>query len=258
MSLTRDSGKHWAYQQEQKVKILGMPKTCWTKQVYLALSPYGTVVRIEIQPGALENTAYATFQPPPSGLPYQRIRVGGVLVRWEEVGPYVTTVASPVNAANQYYEFNILPANSIDFGVRIADMAMIAMCTVESHGRIQVNLNLKRKELDIQFPLETLETGNHMRKFRFRLPISLLSDIYKVSDTNTGQVALIIPFDSPPQFFVQKKEGDDSFSPKDKIWNDWDTWYRETDVIDDADRKTLKEFPVMNHKDKAIIDIGKP
>lgn len=183
-------------------------------------------------------------------------------MRWEEVSPHVTTIASPVNPAKQYYEFNILSANSIDFGIRLSTMSMITMHKVESYGRVQLNLNLKRKELDIQFPLKT---GNQMRNFRFRLPISLLSHIYKVSDTETGQIILIIPCDSPPQFFVQKIEDEKrsnggnrtSFSSKEKIWNEWDTWYRETDVIDDVARELLKELPLMNHKDKAIIDIGK-
>ena len=60
--LRRDGRKHWAYQQEQKFRFLRIPKTCWTKDLYLALAPYGTVVRIEMQPSALDSNAYVTFQ----------------------------------------------------------------------------------------------------------------------------------------------------------------------------------------------------
>ncbi|KAF1841623.1 RdRP-domain-containing protein [Cucurbitaria berberidis CBS 394.84] len=255
--LTKDGEKHWAYQQERKIKIIGMPKTFWTKDVYLALSPYGTVVRIEIQQGAVDNNAYVTFRPPPNDLTHQRIRVGTFIVNLDELNPSVTTIASPLDTKKQYYEFNILSANSIDFGIKVADMSMIAMHTVESHGGIQMTLNLKRKELDIQFPLKF---GNQTRKFRFRLPISLLSNIYKVSDPKTGQTTLIIPFDSSPQFFIQKNENEEigglkhtSFSRRDKIWNDWDTWFRETDIV----RNDLKDLPLMDQKDKAIIDMGR-
>ncbi|CAO2657263.1 Nn.00g033890.m01.CDS01 [Neocucurbitaria sp. VM-36] len=258
----RNNEDHWVYQQEMKVKLTGMPKNCWTKDVYLALSPYGTVVRIEMQQCALDNNAYVTFRPPPSNpLLHQRIRVGTAPVNIVSVNSHITTIASPVNPAKQYYEFNILQANSLDFGVRIADTAMIAMRTVESYGRVQLTLNLKRKELDIQFPFKI---SNRMRRYRFRLPVSLLSNIYKVPNMDSDQISLIIPFDSPPQFFNQMKEGekigDDrnhtSFSAKEKIWNDWDTWHRETQVIDDVLRSNLKVLPVMNQKDKAIIDIG--
>jgi len=123
-------------------------------------------------------------------------------------------------------------------------------------------LNLSRKELDVQFPLKI---NNEIRKFRFRLPISLLSHIYRVPDRETGQPTLVIPFDSPPQTFIQKKEGEymrdgrkhTSFGNKEKFWTEWNTWFRETDVINDRARKTLQELPLMNHKDTAIVDIGK-
>lgn len=183
-------------------------------------------------------------------------------MRWENVRPFVSTIPSPVSPAKQYFEFNTLLANSISFGVRVDEMSMIAMQTVESQGRIQITLNLKHKELNIQFPLNI---GNRTRKFRFRLPISLLSQIYKISNDSNSHATLIIPFDHPPLFFRQKSEGEDlgngrkhtSFSAKERRWNDWNTWFRETDIIDDVTRDNLKGTPLMNHKDTAVIDIGK-
>jgi RNA-dependent RNA polymerase len=124
-------------------------------------------------------------------------------------------------------------------------------------------LNLNRKELDIQFPLQ-IDSETH--KYRFQLPFALLSYVYKVTDKATGRPTLVISFDSPPQLYIQKKEGEDmedgrkhtsSFSRKERTWTDWNTWFRETDMISLVARKTLQQVPLMNHTDTAIIDIGK-
>ncbi|KAH7402736.1 RNA dependent RNA polymerase-domain-containing protein [Pyrenochaeta sp. MPI-SDFR-AT-0127] len=261
--LTRDEEKNWAYHQEEKMKLWNLPKNYWTKEIYEALSLYGTIVRIDMQPGSLDNNAFVTFQPPPlKHLPLQSIKVGTRLVKWEKVHSHVSTIPSPVNPSKQYYEFNIIPANSISFGIRVDDMSMIKMHTVEANGKIQMMLNLKRKELDIRFPLHT---GSKIRNFRFRLPISLLSHVYQVSDEKDGLGTLIIPFDHPPQFFRQKDEGENlgngrihtSFTSKEKLWNDWTTWFRETDIIEDVATEDLNKSPLMNHKNTAIIDIAR-
>jgi RNA-dependent RNA polymerase len=52
----------WAHQQELRFKLLGIPKACWTKQVYRALSTYGTVVRIKMLPGSPDNDAWVVFR----------------------------------------------------------------------------------------------------------------------------------------------------------------------------------------------------
>jgi RNA-dependent RNA polymerase len=53
---------NWAALQEYKIRILGMPKASWTKQVHQAMSHYGNIVRIEIEQGSGGSTAYVTFQ----------------------------------------------------------------------------------------------------------------------------------------------------------------------------------------------------
>lgn len=139
---------------------------------------------------------------------------------------------------------------------------MITMRTVKSQGTIRVALDLSRKEIDLQFPLKI--DDRHL-KCRVRLPFALLSTIYKVACDERGQTALVIPFDSPPQFFIQRVEGElmstgsthTSFSQNEKVWTEWQTWFRETDVIAEGDRKSVHKLPLMNNKEAAIIDIGK-
>jgi RNA-dependent RNA polymerase len=61
-SLTRGNNSNWAYHQELRIKVLGLPRGCWTRNVYEDLSKYGKVVRIEMQAGSMDCNAWVTFQ----------------------------------------------------------------------------------------------------------------------------------------------------------------------------------------------------
>lgn len=60
--MARESRGHWALQQELKVKILGIDKCYWTKDVYFAMSTYGSVIRVDIETGSRDNNAWVVFQ----------------------------------------------------------------------------------------------------------------------------------------------------------------------------------------------------
>lgn len=182
-------------------------------------------------------------------------------MRWEIFDVKPNMVPSPVNPLKKYQENYIIPAKSISFGVQTGKTEMISMRTFQSGNDFKLVLNLMRKQLDVHF---SVEVDDDLRKARFQLPFALLSRIYTLSHPKDHRVDLIIPFTSVPQFFMRRKENallEDgktytSFSPKDRQWNDWDTWFRETDIIQAAFEQRLRKMPVMNHKDTAIIDIG--
>lgn len=193
-------------------------------------------------------------------LPEQMV-LGGSRVRYDNVGLDDRKIPSPVNPSKSYHENNTIRANSIDFGIKDADKSMIVMHTVRSGGNVKVTLNLGRKELDIQFPQPI---GNDTRMFRFRLPFARLPNLYRDAKSDSDQTAIIIPFEAPPQFFVRGREGErllnghvhTSFSRREKLWIEWYAWLRETDVLEPLIKKNMREMPVMNHKDKTVIDIG--
>ena len=175
-------------------------------------------------------------------------------MRYEIHTPWTNTLPSPIDPARLYQEFNIQFANSIDFCVQISELSLAKMHAVLTKGKVQVVLDLKRKELDLQFPL-MIDDESH--RFRFRLPLSQLTHVYKTQDESAS--SLIIPFGVSPQFFIQKKPKKDDesmFSTKDRSWKVWSTWFRETDVVNGHTRRQLQATPLMNHKDSAIIDIG--
>ncbi|KAF2790111.1 RdRP-domain-containing protein [Melanomma pulvis-pyrius CBS 109.77] len=237
--------------------MVGMPRGCSAKDVYLGLSRYGNIVRIEIQSGPKENSAWITFQPPPNPLIWTHsIHIAGTQVGINRLDPRIYNVPSPVNPAKVYSEVNVIYANSIDFGVRVGDTSMMIMRTAKAPNKVQVTLNLRRKEMDVQFPFHL---NGEMRKFRFRMPLSLLGHIDRNNNSVGSQAALVIPFDSPPQFYMQIREKDftKTMHPSEKTWIEWNTWYRQTEVVDSKSRNTMENEPLKHLKDAAIIDIGR-
>ena len=61
-SILSGPASHWAYCQESKFKLLGIPKNCWTSNVYQVMSAYGNVFRIEMEPLGRESNAYVVFR----------------------------------------------------------------------------------------------------------------------------------------------------------------------------------------------------
>ena len=54
--------QNWAHLQEEKIRLSGIPKQYWTKDVYHAMSSFGTVFRVDMVPGMRDNTAYVVFR----------------------------------------------------------------------------------------------------------------------------------------------------------------------------------------------------
>ncbi|KAL5117752.1 hypothetical protein ACEQ8H_004362 [Pleosporales sp. CAS-2024a] len=245
------------YAQEYRIQIQRLSKGCSIKQIYESLYRYGNISRIKLPS---PDSAIVELQLPLYNQLPQRLKIGH---EWKELPPSVRKVPSPVNLTKRYHACSTLLFDSIEFGVKDAENSMIAMHTVWARKRIRLTLNLERKELDIQFPL-AISSGPC--QCRFRLPIALLKHIYKDLNCPPDQSAIIIPFDSPPQYFVQKKEPKDlvdgsdhgsCFSTTERVWSGWNTWYRETEVVGEQLKNTLHEKPLMDHKDVAIIDLGR-
>ena len=165
-------------------------------------------------------------------------------------------IQSPVNTDKTYPETNVLSANSIDLGVRVGEFSMRKMYTSKVPKRVQFALDLKRKRIVVTFPTDV---NNVRHDYMFEMPIALLQYVYKVDDKGTGQRALIIPFEYPPQFFERLRNEVDfyqTFSSATRWWNEYDTFYRRTDVIPQDMEDRLEGNPVMNLKNCPIINIG--
>jgi RNA-dependent RNA polymerase len=60
--ILRGGAQHWAHYQEAKFRLSGIPKNYWTKDVYNAMSSFGTVFRIDMVTGTRDNAAYVVFR----------------------------------------------------------------------------------------------------------------------------------------------------------------------------------------------------
>jgi RNA-dependent RNA polymerase len=60
--VVRESAWGWASEQEEKIKLQGLPKQYWTKDLYETMSRYGNVINIEMGTGMRHNDAWVIFQ----------------------------------------------------------------------------------------------------------------------------------------------------------------------------------------------------
>ncbi|KAF2653945.1 RdRP-domain-containing protein [Lophiostoma macrostomum CBS 122681] len=255
--MIRSHGQHWVFDQELKVRVSGISQRHGTLAVYKALSNYGYIVRIEVVATGHDSTAYVIFRPPPASRAWlDRVRIEGAQVKVDVLTRF-STIPSPVNPHRSYPEVNVLTANSIDFGVRMAEFNMRKMYTSTMPKKIQLALDLRRKRIVVTFPAQI---DGSLRRYQFEMPIALLQHVYRVNDSQAGQCCLFIPFDCPPRFFERVRKEQESFatfSPSIRFWNEDDAFYRRTDVTSREMEDHLKSNPVMNMKDSSIIDIGR-
>jgi hypothetical protein len=62
MPLVKRSNDSWALDQDSRLKLVNIPKEYWMKDVYFAVSRYGTVVKIEMIVGSRGNDAIVILQ----------------------------------------------------------------------------------------------------------------------------------------------------------------------------------------------------
>lgn len=95
-----------------------------------------------------------------------------------------------------------------------------------------------------------LERTDH---FRFRIPLVDLHCIHEI-ENDAGGFSLLISQAMPPNFWRMIGDITKTFQPRERSWNEWDTWFRQTDIV--YDRDELKTSPIALRKPDPIIDLG--
>ncbi len=134
---------------------------------------------------------------------------------------------------------------------------------------VSFGLNLLRKEIDVQFELAMTdprykETPSNQEpdlgkldrrdKFRFRLPLAQVNKIFEL-EVGSEKRIIFITLENPPNFYRRARNLDSTHEEASNYWGDWDTWYRQTDVV--YDPRQLKLRPLTLKKTKPIVDIGR-
>ncbi|RDI89809.1 hypothetical protein Vi05172_g400 [Venturia inaequalis] len=257
----RSRDRDWETWTALKVKLSGFPMKPNTWEVHKFVAGYGKVASIEVD---RNSNAYVVFCPPPTTVIWRRtinwIRSDGR--KYPITGSLMAhnrMVPSPVNPKTQYSEYMSLPLAELQFGFIHTENTMMVMKSVTPPPgtRADIRLDLSRRELDIRFPLKVpsgrgSEQAN-IAMFRFQVPLPKVSTIY-VETSESGGKAMILPLVAPPEFYRQTKDIQATHKPKDSWWRERQSWYRQTDIVEDLVQ--LETGPVTLHKKDAILDIG--
>lgn len=132
--------------------------------------------------------------------------------------------------------------------------------------RISLQLNLKFKELNIEFPLsiqdwrrrnpqtaENFGDGDRDDIFRISIPLHQLDRIH-VGHNNAETFAVNLSLDSPPRVF-RKADVSNPSDPLENFWQAKSVWFRQTDVV--YHRDSLRKFPTTLQKFDPVVDLGR-
>lgn len=94
---------------------------------------------------------------------------------------------------------------------------------------------------------------DRVNNYMFQIPFDQLKTISEFN-LNENSFALAISLESPPLYHRKREDEKASHSAENLKWSDWDTWYRQTDIVYDPYR--LQKAGIALHKAKPVVDIG--
>jgi len=95
---------------------------------------------------------------------------------------------------------------------------------------------------------------NRINRYMFQIPFGQLDKIQRM-DLGPNDFALVITLESPPQYYRKRVDETAGHAAGSQVWSDFDTWYRQTDIVYDPYR--LQTAKVTLHKERPVIDIGR-
>ncbi|TKA64867.1 hypothetical protein B0A49_07587 [Cryomyces minteri] len=224
------------------------------------MSREGTIVRIEILDRRVTDVgihAMVTFCPPPSRAFWDVYSQKFQLMSKRQSKPY----PSITNPEQSFPERTRLIADTLGFGFMHNETTIVVRKTVQpmQDKPIQFTLDLFRKEIDIRFDLHLRENSDESNKlrphaYRVRVPLEQMKYVYEMTDGPDRRI-LIIPLDSPPNFYRKASNIDATHEAGSKWWNENVTWMRQTDIVHDRDR--LRSAPLSLRKEDPLVDIGR-
>ncbi|KZF20474.1 RdRP-domain-containing protein [Xylona heveae TC161] len=278
----------WSNWTELGVKVSGLPSSITTLELYRMLIDEGPIETIEIfesTRGTRDGVARVRFSPPPrrSFWLEQSYAVETAASKQRpiavELEPKRRTFLhpSPLNPSIKYPERTTLLAEALDFGFLYDESTMMAMRNIygTSQSDICFTLNLIRREIDIRFnlhiqdprrqiglapklagtkPAATVGSLDRIETYRFRIPFAQCQRIFEM-DIGDDKKVLIVPIDTPPNFFRRVKRIEATHDERATFWNEWETWRRQTDVLYAPNQ--LRHVPLTLKKGAPIIDIGR-
>lgn len=254
-----------------------LPEDCSTYAIMKTFSTEGDVCHVNMfvdkTTGKLEGNGIVTFLGPPHNA-FWKNNQGKYLFHGNK-GSYMINiilsgtarvtdlVPSPIKPGVKYDEKIKLVAGRIHFGVMTDPESMMPHHVVKKHP-LQVcqdltfEVDLKKLRISASFDVffSKGETFNRINRYMLQIPFASLGKIQRMDIKEKNTFGLLISLMSPPQFF--RKSGDDKagHTGENLRWSEWDSWYRQTDIVYNGPALRSKEVS-LNKKEDPVIDIGK-
>ncbi|KAK1005552.1 hypothetical protein LTR91_003973 [Friedmanniomyces endolithicus] len=245
-----------------KVKVLGMPESWWTWDVYEHLRPYGNLSRIEIFERRFRDSqeGYVIFRPPPqatkwlvTGLDIHK----GDAHRHLEFRYEQLMDRSQNNAGSP--ESLTVPVARMDVGVLREESEMLSFFSSKpsTHAPLELVVNGQRKRLELRFsiPASQLQSnaGDGTRSFRVSTDFSNIRSVRRSSTDDAGTV-LLIDLETPPILDRKTTNVRKTHDPRVMAWNEHQAWFRQTGI--DLNPSSA-DAPTQLRKDGPILDVGR-
>jgi RNA-dependent RNA polymerase len=273
----------WQNQVELTLLITNLDPSTTTYDLYRNFNVHGTVVFIEIFEGrdGQRGGGKVRFSPPPApfwnNTSFPITAEDGsttcnVFLAVDKKRNSDGKFQSPIKP-NIFYDAKMkLNASSLQFGVMVYPDTYMPMynLTAMTMEDLSFTVNLPKGKLEVYFMVRftdpriegdhtyqsSTEIGKYNRTnlYMFSIPFGQLKVIEQVQDENDDLV-LLISLDSPPRFFRKRDDQKASHQVGGLVWNEYDTWYRQTDMV--YDPYPLFKVPISLYKEQPVIDIGK-
>ncbi len=181
-----------------------------------------------------------------------------------------TQVQSPIKKTVFYPPRMRFCPSTLHFGLMVSPESMMSHHEIISTQKddLKFVVDLLKKQIVAEFNVEfkdprsqadtdyvsesEINQYERINKYMFQVPFSALKTISHMKLTD-DVFALAFSLDSPPSYF-RKKDGAAGHSGDSNTWSQFDSWYRQTDVVYDPFR--LQTAKVTLHKETPVIDIG--
>ncbi|PQE27777.1 hypothetical protein CJF31_00010029 [Rutstroemia sp. NJR-2017a BVV2] len=272
----------WQNQVELTLLISNLDPSTTTYDLYRNFHVHGTVVFIEIFEGrdGKRGGGKVRFSPPPAPFWNNSFPITAedgsttcnVFLSVDKRRNSDGKFQSPIKP-NVFYDTKMkLNASSLQFGVMVYPdtyMPMYSLTAINMED-ISFTMNLPKGKIEAHFTVRftdpriqgdtgyqsSTEIGKYNRTnlYMFSIPFGQLKVIEQVKDENDDLV-LLISLDSPPRFFRKRDDQKASHQVGGLVWNEQDTWYRQTDMV--YDPYPLEKVPISLCKEQPVIDIGR-
>ena len=271
----------WQKWDELAVRVRGLVNTETTYTVWKKFRSQGNITFIELfetRSGPGELHAKVRFSPPPKEAFWTS---GRYTMRDDNTYYFVTvslgddrrqglSIQSPIRK-NIFYDPTMkLSATALHFGLMINPNSMMPMHSVTPlRDELTFVVDLLRNRVVASFNVhfeDPRSSGitdyvskskvteyNRNNRYMFQIPFGQLEKIQRM-DLNAHVFALALTLDSPPQYYRKRVDETAGHAEGSQIWSEFDTWYRQTDIVYDPYR--LQTAKVTLHKERPVIDIG--